>query len=113
MDLVFEVHVVDARLHLEAAALDAEAASMSCEVWVFSAKSPGSGEEGIEGRPGRNAFIHGRSTERACGAPKYREDAVEAMLEANVQRVLCLVAVQREGLSAAIKEHGATGALGS
>ena len=87
---------------------------MSCEVWVFSPKSPGIGRKkaAAERRAGGNAFVDGRGSERACGAAEYREHVVEAMLETDVQRVLRFVAVQRESLSAAIEEHGATGRVG-
>ena len=73
--------------------------SMSCEVWVFNWKFCGNRiEEGVERRSRRNALIDIRGAERARGAAEHREYVVEAMLETDMQRVLRLVAVEREGL---------------
>ena len=113
MDLVLEVHVVDARLHLERAGLDAEAAFDVVRGLGLQLEVPGRGvKNGIESRSGRHAFIDIRRAERACGAAEHREYVVEAMLEAEMQRVLRFVAVERGGLSAAIEEHRATGRVG-
>ena len=114
MDLVFEVHVVDARLHLEAAALDAEAAldvvrGLGLQLEVAGDRS----EEGRsnDGPDDTRSSTVGRA-ERARGAAEYREHVVEAMLEADMQRVLRFVAVERGGLSAARKNAAQPGALG-
>ena len=77
--------------------------SMSCEVWVFSSKLPEMGlKKAIEGGARRNAFIDIRRAERAGGAAEYREHIVEAMLEADMQRVLGFAAIQRKVLRAAV-----------
>src|SRR5207342_2965898 len=113
MDLVLEIHAVDARLHLEPARLDAEAAFNVMRSLGLQLEIPGNWiEEGVERRSQRNTLIDVRGTERACGAAEHREYVVEAMLEAGMQRVLCFVAVQWGGLRAAVKKQRAIGRVG-
>ena len=99
MDLVLEVHVVDAGLHLESAGLDAEAAfdvvrGLGLQLEILRERH----EEGVERRTRGNALIDVRRAERARGAAEHREHVVEAMLETDMQRVLRLAAVERGGL---------------
>ena len=89
MDLVLEIHVVDARLHLEAAALDAEAALDVVRGLGLQPEIAGDRKEEGGTKAGPDARAHRRSaSERARGAAEYREHVVEAMLETDMQRVL-------------------------
>ena len=72
--------------------------SMSCEVWVFSAKLPGSGlKKASKAGPDETRSSTFGRTERAGGAAEHREHIVEAMLEADMQRVLRLARCPAEG----------------
>ena len=94
--------------HLESAGLDAETAFDVVRGLGLQPEVTGNRiEEGwwAESRPGRNAFVDIRRSERAGSAAEHREYVIEAMLDANMQRVLCFAAIQRKGLSAAIKKR--------
>ena len=82
-------------MHLERSGFDAETAFDVVRRLGFQLKGPRNEE-----RSAGDAFIDGRSAERARGAAKHREYVVEPVLEPDVQGVLRLVAVERKRLGA-------------
>ncbi len=99
MDLVDEVHVVNARLHLEHSSLDPKASLDVVRGLGFQREVSGYGiEEGIESGTRGDPFVDIRGAERAGGAAEYRKNLVESMFETKMQRILRFVAVKRVGL---------------
>ena len=98
MDLVLEVHVVDARLHLERAGLDAEAALDVVRGLGLQPEILGRAREGCKRQQGSggDTFLDIRRAECVRGAAEYREHVVEAMLKTDMQRVVGFAAVERE-----------------
>ena len=95
MDLVLQLHVVNAGLRLELAGLDAEAALDVVRGLGLQPEIAGNGNEvRVESRARSDTLIDVRRAERACRTGKYREYVGEAMLDADMQRVLRFVAVE-------------------
>src|SRR5439155_7204916 len=89
MNLVNEIHQVDAGLVLETAGLDAEAAFDVMRGLGLEFESPGDrSEERVECRSRGHALIGVGGAECACRAAEQREYVVDAMLDTGVKRIL-------------------------
>ena len=94
MDFVGQVHVVDARLHSRTGPTCTRTPpSQSCDFCVRRLNVVGSTPTG---RDHADALVDIRHAEALRGAPEHREVSVEAMLEADVIRLVGFARVERD-----------------